>query len=402
MSKDELIEKTDSAISELVRDRPEIRKAYNYYNGIRDADQFKYIEENFGLGTPTSIEFTPLVKKHIDALIGEYLGVPILPKITCKDEKTITNIFRDKQLKIEQEIHNLLSSKLQNSIFNILDGKSEDVLIKKEIEDIKEDINNNFISEYEIAAQNLIEYIMQSRETDMDNVKRHLIFDLLVTGYSAYKTEPSIGKNNIKLKVLDINNVFADKNPESPYLKDSYRIVVRHWLSKSQILHQYNDELKSEDKKYIKEHWDDIFSTNSNAYYVEANSTGIIANQEVGIYPGFSSGTYQKLVPVYEVEWIETDDDGTMQRYETIRIGEDIYIPRGKNTKVVRSISNPKYCSLSVNGVFFINRSQEPISLMLQCAHLQDKIFVLIKSRELLETPQSLIGLDNQQLNLFI
>lgn len=375
MSKDELIEKTDNAISELVNDRRNLRKAYNYYNGIRSADQFKYIEENFGLGTPTSIEFTPLVKKHIDALVGEYLGVPIIPKISCKDENTISNIYREKQLKITQEVHLLLNTKLQNSILNIMNGKSEDPLIKKELDDIVDNIDNNFISEYEITAQNLLEYIMQSRETDMANVKRHLILDLLIAGYPAYKVEPSIGGNNIKLNVLDPNNVFPDKNPDSPYLKDSYRIVVRYWMSKSQILYKYKKDLKDEDKKYIKEHWDDLFATDSHAYYVESNSTGIIANQEVSILPGaYTPNTYMKLIPVYEVEWIETDDDGTMQRYETIRIGEGIYILKGKNTKLVRSISNPKYCSLSVNGVFFVNRGNEPISLVLSCAHLQDKI----------------------------
>nr|DAH97490.1 MAG TPA: hypothetical protein [Caudoviricetes sp.] len=38
MTKDELIEKTDKAISELVYPKYELQKAYNYYNGVRDAD----------------------------------------------------------------------------------------------------------------------------------------------------------------------------------------------------------------------------------------------------------------------------------------------------------------------------------------------------------------------------
>jgi hypothetical protein len=59
-----------------------------------------------------------------------------------------------------------------------------------------------------------------------------------------------------------------------------------------------------------------------------------------------------------------------MQRYETIRIGEEIYILNGKNENVVRSMSDPSYCSLSVNGVHFLNRGTRPYSLMLACAHL--------------------------------
>jgi len=34
---------------------------------------------------------------------------------------------------------------------------------------IEDEINDNFISEYEIAAQNVIEYIIQSRQTDLKN-----------------------------------------------------------------------------------------------------------------------------------------------------------------------------------------------------------------------------------------
>ncbi|MCD8210508.1 MAG: hypothetical protein LUC37_03060 [Prevotella sp.] len=45
-----------------------------------------------------------MIKKHIDALIGEYLSAPIIPKVVCKDEKTLTNIDRERQLKITNSI----------------------------------------------------------------------------------------------------------------------------------------------------------------------------------------------------------------------------------------------------------------------------------------------------------
>jgi hypothetical protein len=55
-----------------------------------------------------------LIKKHIDALIGEYLGTPILPKVTCKDKDTISNINRERQLHINSEIHKFLQNKIKN------------------------------------------------------------------------------------------------------------------------------------------------------------------------------------------------------------------------------------------------------------------------------------------------
>ena len=87
---DYIIDKVDKAIADLVVDKYKIQKAYNYYNGKRDPEQFKYLEENFGIGNPTSMEFTPLLKKHVDALVGEYLDIPLMPKVSCKDKNTIS------------------------------------------------------------------------------------------------------------------------------------------------------------------------------------------------------------------------------------------------------------------------------------------------------------------------
>ena len=46
-SDDYLIEKIDKAVNELVFNKWKLQKAYNYYNGKRDAEQFRYLEENF-------------------------------------------------------------------------------------------------------------------------------------------------------------------------------------------------------------------------------------------------------------------------------------------------------------------------------------------------------------------
>lgn len=379
MKQDELIEKTDKAISELVHSKYDLQKAYNYYNGVRDSDQFRYLEEVYGTNTPTSLHFTPLIKKHVDALIGEYLGMPILPKIFCKDSDTINNINRDKQLKIASELQKYLKTHLQNYILDTIAGKkTNDGFIEQQLKKIQDDINNTFISEYEIAAQDVIEYIMQSRDTDMMTVLRDLLLDLLITGYTFYKVEPTVGNNNIKIKALSPLNTFIDRNFESPYIKNSYRAVIRHWMSKTEILNKYGKQMSAEDRKSLEQKWDAVYD--DAMYYVrlqESSGIPITDGLQAGVevtpgYPDASSGTYKELIPVYEVEWLETDKNFVMQRYETIRIGQDIYILKGKNEKVMRSKSNPSYCTLSINGIYFLNRGIKPYSMILACAHLQD------------------------------
>ena len=157
----ELMDNIDRAINELVYEKTTLIKAYNYYHGKRDPEQFRHLEENYGIGTPTSIEFIPLVKKHIDVLIGEYLSIPVRPKISCKDKETISNIFRDKQLQINNAVITELRNHLNNTITAAITGGkvAEDAIIKSNIAKLIENLDRNFISEYEIAAQNITDWL---------------------------------------------------------------------------------------------------------------------------------------------------------------------------------------------------------------------------------------------------
>ena len=383
MKEEKLINKTNSAISELVYDKEKLRKAYNYYNCKRDKEQFKYLEENYGIGQPTDVAFIPLIKKHIDALVGEYLDIPIQPKVSCKDTETINNIFREKQLKIAVECSDLLQKNLKNNILKLLGNQDmTDLNIKQQLDKLIEDINENFISEYEIAGQNVIEYIIQSRNIDLTTKLKQLFIDLLVTGYTFYRVCPSVAENNIQIECLDPLNTFPDLNYDSPYVKDSYRVVIRKYLTRNQILNKYGKDLSKEDISKIKEMWQDHLLDTS-GYYVRSMvgadglpvTDGILAGEEISpTFPEYRLNRYDNsIIPVYEVEWIETDKNFIMQRYNTIRIGQEIYIIKGKDENVVRTKDDPTRCSLSVNGVYFNNRDGYPYSLVLASMVVQDK-----------------------------
>ena len=382
MTDKELIDKTNETISELVYDKVRLQKAYNYYNGKRDKEQFRYLEENFGIGSPTSVEFTPLLKKHVDALVGEFLGTPIIPKISCKDESTISNMNREKQLEITTQIIGFLKQHLNNSLLKFINKQDvTDLAIKQQIDKIVDNIDQTFISQYEIAAQNILQYIMQSRETDFITKLRQLFIDLLVTGYCFFRVKPSFSGTNIDIEVLNPLNTFVDRNPETPYVRNSYRVVIRQWLTKSQIIAKYGKELSKQDLKDLKDNWTD----SDQSYYGRSYTDEITIDEdqedsdEEEMIPGYPENDTHKfnLIPVYDVEWLDTDKDFVMQRYNTIRIGEEYYILRGIDKNVVRSQDNPNFCGLSVNGVYFLNRSRQPYSLILKCAHLQDRYDLL-------------------------
>lgn len=239
---------------------------------------------------------------------------------------------------------------------------------------------------------------MQSRDTDLQNSLRDLLLDLLITGYAFYKVEPSPSNTTVKIRVLSPLNTFIDRNYESPYVKDSYRAVIRSWMSKTQILNKYGRMLSKEDIKTLDEKWESVYD--NALYYIRLHNgdgvpatDGLDAGTEVTPgYPDSLTGASRELMPVYEVEWLETDSDFVMQRYKVIKIGEEIYIPIGLDKDVVRSQSNPSYCGLSVNGVYFLNRGLKPYSMMLTCANLQDKYDLLIFYRDNLIANSGTVG----------
>lgn len=390
-----LMDKIDKAIAELVYPKYKLQKAYNYYNGFRDPEQYRYLEENFGIGNPTSVEFTPLIRKHIDALIGEYLDTPIIPKVSCKDKETITKITREKELKITNEVFSYLRKHLNNSLLSFVNGKNTiDKSIEDAIESLVEDINSSFISKYEVAAQEVVTYILQSRSTDFKNKLQTLLLDLLVTGSTYYRVRPSLEKNNVDIEILNPLNTFVDRNPESKYVKDSYRVVVRKWMTKQQILNKYGADLGKDALSKIEQLFEG-YAESSYMYVRSFTDTctgapltgGLEAGKEV--VPGFPLDHYNtynyKLLPVYEIEWLDVDkEDGkfVMNRYEGVRISNDVYILTGKSENVIRTKDNPTHCTLSVNGLFFVNRNMEPYSLVEACMPLQDKYDLIIFFRD--------------------
>ncbi len=386
------IKQINKAINELIYPKIALQMAYNYYHCKRDANQFKHIEENYGIGVPTSITFNPLVRPHIDRLIGEYLGLNQDLKITCKDEETISNIMREKQLLIDKELFNFLKKYLENNIISSIVNNEEmkvDPFIEEQLNKIRNNINDSFVSKYEIAAQNILDYLKQSKNIDLANKMQSLLTDLCITGTCYYRVRASNSRDNIQFEVLNPLNTFVEKNPNSEYLADSYRVVVRRYMSAEDIILEYHKDLKEDHIRILKEENHSSLESDGPSYYIQATSPetkGIWNDTHMGIlgglethpvWPGEPSRTnrytYPKMWTVYDVEWIEIDyKTGNQIRHEGTRIGDEIYITRGESENVIRTKDNPNKCRLSVNGLFFLDKNGDPNSMIIKTMDLQD------------------------------
>ena len=385
MTREELIDNTDKCIQELVIPKVRVQKAYNYVNCIIDTEQFRYLEENFGIGNPTAVEFIPLIKKHVDALVGEHLEVPLLPSISCKDKRTIGMAMRDKQLKIKFETKQYLKSLMRKTILLGIDGSFTDQMVASQIQELTDNINRSYVSEYEMAASDVVQWLIQNRSIDIYNRRRQLITDMLVSGQCYYRVKKTPDGHNVMLETYNPMNAFPDKNPDSNYVRDCSRIVIRHWMTRQDVLNKYGKWMNADSVKELNDIWRDGNLYN-NSYIIRTrvpDGQPFPYSQHIGddisVTPGLPEEGNHRLnyfIPVYEVEWIETEKEGSQyvkNRYRTVRIGESIYITFGKDNDAVRSIDDPTNVHLSVNGLFFTNRNNKPFSLVLKCGPLQDK-----------------------------
>ena len=390
-SDDYLIDWCDYVIGDLVREKTELFKAYNYFNGVRDHFQYENLEKNYGVGNPTSVGFTPLTRKHIEAIVGEYLSMKPKIRVSCKDERTLTNIFRDKQLETAKRIKDYVSKYLENSIYKAIvqgpkkqgeqDQQVVDSEIQKELKQITDSVNRNFISNYEIAAQDICEYVMQNRDSDFKNKLEQLLLDLLLSGQAYYKVVPTKTMTNFKIELCDPLNTWVDKDPKSRYMKNGYKAVVRKWMTAEEVEIKYGDYLSDKDLKQIRE-WKNFYEEDGQYALVTGQSArcgdlnGIWSG--IGVHPYDSDYMERKwdLIPVYEVEWIDSAQDQAGwigYCYHVTRIGTDIYILDADDVMMPRNMDSPNEARLSINGIWYTNGHGSPYSLMLATADLQDK-----------------------------
>lgn len=415
---------TDLICNSLIFDKDHLRKAYNYYNGVMDKDQYRYLEENYGIGSPTSVDFIPLIRKHVDCLIGRHLQNKQKPKITCKDKYSLVETLRQKQLAVDNEIASRLENQLHNNLSYAL-LSDEDKQNKKspvdktsdfELEKLKEDIDRNFISEFESAAQNMLTFLDQNKSVDLYNKKKVLFLDLLVTGQCYYRVTLDKMGETPDIEVLNPIDVFYEKNNNSPYIKDSTRVVVRKFMNKQQIISKYGDKLSNDDLKKLDSQLTTGTDMSSNAIYVRTSTGSLVSNVGVStldsMYDNDLNQIYNNYYVVYEVEWLTNnkvkDDNGkenfVTDRYESVRIGDNIYIETGKSKYVTRSIEHPDRCSLSVNGISYSDRNGRPYSLVLATIPIQDKYNILFFFRDSLIASSGIKGdfLDVSQLPEFL
>ena len=425
-SEEYIIETAESILNEIVKPKYSMRRQYEYYYGIRNAEQYRYLEENFGVGNPTSVGFTPLIKNHVDYLAGQYVSSEPQAKVVCKDKNTIRLIENEKNDAINQARTKYYMDVLNHMIENQIKGEPiENLYNSKDIEKIDDMTSSKFVSSFEIAGQKIIEYVKQSKNIGLKNKRLAMFMDLLIAGMNFFRVSKTRSGDNIRLDVFNPMNVFFDKTPDSQYVKDCRRIVIRRWMTKYQIIQEYGEYLTRNDIDDIDEKFSHYeVRLDDYIYSMPGMPAPVISGLDDSDHetvPGYPYDYYHigddQFIPVYEIEWLDYDkNDGKDERipkedyefvtyrYRCIRIGADQYLPLGKDEVYDRTEDNPSECKLTVSGVFMLDRTDRPFSMVRSCMHLQDKYDVICFMRDSVIAQSGAIGswLDVSQLPQFL
>ena len=83
----------------------------------------------------------------------------VLPRISCKDKETLSNINLQKQLQVHNGIAADLNKHLKETLYAILEGKAPEQPkeVEQKLNNTQESIEKSFISDYEIAGQNIVD-----------------------------------------------------------------------------------------------------------------------------------------------------------------------------------------------------------------------------------------------------
>jgi hypothetical protein len=396
----------DYWIGTLVREKPDIKTYRNYYSGVRDNKDFEYLTENFGMGTPSKLMFTNLIKPRIDALLGKVVDETFTYKVTCTDDKTVSEIQEGKKSGKLQKITESLAAFSKRMVNAVNSGANELPGLSELQEDIKKQsakFQSNFISDFEVAAQDVLQYVSQSDRIGMKQNLKLLALDLLIAGECYYRVRcERVGADPI-LEIIRPEDFFYHRSVYSQNVGDVHEsdaVVHRQYLTRKEVLSKYGKFMDKDQREYL-------FGSTARAGSSRVIHSGhsIEREDDADLISPFLD---PHRMEVYNVEWfalnkVEYSDEDKereetadgyktdtnkygwrLDRYEGVRIAGAIYVNCGKSTHMVRSQNEPFLTKLTYGGVRYDDRnnSGKPYSVVGALKDLQDAYDVTIFYRD--------------------
>jgi hypothetical protein len=394
---DYLVAMTDHVINSLVDESIERRKRMfkmrDMRGGVRDPEEFEYLTSNFGIGNSAELRFTPIIRNRIDALIGILSTADFDFKVSVGDTDTIKASDVMRSMDMVKNIYRQLEEK----IGNVTVTDQIDTIIKNS----KELINSGWKSAFEKSANDVIKYYKNDVDTNINDIRKDLMEDLAVTGECLYRVVCDQYGKMAKPEALLPENYYTETRRDQKNFKESSRGVYVRYMTVEDAILKYGQFMTSQQKH-------DLASTHIIKHTINSRDIrelGNISKDGKKILRDEFKHDNKRYCRVYESEWIANNEkkidpkhfkgnmtvDGPdkvhsvgyrQDRYQSVRINEDMYFNMGKSDFIKRSKKDPDKACLSFNGIQFEHRNGEPYSLTWKCKDIQDMVDIMYYHRD--------------------
>jgi len=357
---------------------------YDYYNGIIDEDDYRYVLKPYGKSRknfPSKMRNYPIIKPIVDLLLGEKSKRPLNYTVTVQNANAVSEKEKAKQQAIYQN--------LQMQFLKVMAEQNPEMVdpnqLPEEIpmpEQIAEQFENNYVDNRAIKGQYAMTYIMQDQEV-YDKLQKAW-FHFLVAG-EVY-THRGVRSSEPFYEILNPIDVDYDKDPDLEFVEDGDWALVRKYVHASTVIDHYYDVLTPEQVLELEEprHHDvdghlfyKTHDDDPNVYRNRLVEVVIVywkSRKRIGFltYLDPETGTMEEV----EVEDgfrmpAEMKEAGAKVKYmwvnevwEGTRIDGRFYVNINPLANQRISLDNPSKCKLPINGRKYSDINSRNVSLV--------------------------------------
>ena len=222
--------------------RDYIRTLYDYYNGIIEEEDYRYVLAPYGKSRnnfPSKMRNYPIIKPIIDLLLGEKSKRPLNYTVAVLNEDVVSEKEKAKQMVFMQNMQAQFANKMMQMGIAPEDMQEQQIQLP---EDILKSFERSYVDNRAIIGQKSMNYIMQNAEV-YDKLQKGW-FHYLVSG-EVY-TERGVRNGEPFYDILNPLDVDYDKDPDLEFVEDGDWALVRKYVHVSTVVDHFYDLLTPE------------------------------------------------------------------------------------------------------------------------------------------------------------
>ena len=361
----------------------DLKRLYDYYNGVIDEADYRYVLQPYGKSRknfPSQMRNYPIIKPIIDLLLGEKAKRPLNFTVTVQNADTISAK--------EEAKKELILRNLQQQFANAIAEQGGDTgqVEPQEVPlpgHLAEQFENTYVDQRAILGQKSINYIMQQQE--IQNKFQNAWFHFLVSG-ECY-TQRGVRNGEPHYEILNPLDVDYDLDPNLEFVEDGDWALVRKYVHASSVIDAYYEFLTESQVLELEE----PTHSEMDAYYLYTGGSNKDPNSHrnrlvevINVYwksrkrIGFltyedpETGSVEqmevqdgfKMPPEMKEMGAKVDWKWVNEVWEGTRIDGRMYVKVHPTNNQRTSLDNPSRCKLPINGRRYSDVNSSNISLV--------------------------------------